>query len=158
VSMSEAFLRGLHGGTAPPTGPTPAKETATPEERLAEAVQLYDWQIRDLSGRVAGCKDPSEAARLHARITESRAKLDATSALLAKNGDPTAHPGFAQAVGQYVEAVHATLEDTTGVGLLVADIPPEHVERVLAAARASLGERLQAIAGGDPVNALDATH
>lgn len=148
--MTEAFLRGLHSAAAPVSGPAPAKESATPEERLAEAVQLYDWQIRDLSGRVANCKDPSEAARLHARITEARAKLDATQALLAKNGDPTAHPGFAQAVGQYVDTVQGVLLSPESVGILVADIPPEVVARVVEAARALLDERIAALVGPPP--------
>jgi hypothetical protein len=161
VSMHEAaaaFRRGLTQPTAiEPRGPGPVKESATPEERLAEAVRLYDWQIRDLTDRLRGIRDPAEAARLHARITDARAKLDATQGTLAKHGgDVTQHPEFARAVGQYVEAVNATLEDVAGIGLDVADIPTEHVERVLRAARRRLDERLAALVEPALVNAADA--
>jgi hypothetical protein len=161
VSMHEAaaaFRRGLTQPAAIESrGPGPVKENATPEERLAEAVRLYDWQIRDLTDRLRGIREPAEAARLHARITDARAKLDATQGILAKQGgDVTQHPEFARAVGQYVEAVNATLEDAAGIGLDVADIPPEHVERVLRAARKRLDERLAALVEPALVNAADA--
>lgn len=162
MSLSEAaaaFRRGLtQPAPAAPRGPGAVKETATPEERLAEAVNLYAWQIGDLTRRLVGCADPGEAARLHARITDARAKLDATQAALAKNGsDVTQRPEFAAAVGQYVEAVNATMEDAAGIGLDVADIPPEVVERVLRAARAKLDGRLAALVAPAIVNAADAS-
>ena len=160
MSLSEAaaaFRRGLmQPGTVAPSAPVATKEAATPEERAAEAVRLYDWQIRDLSQRLAGIRDPSEAAKLHARITEARAKLDAASAAAAKQGgDVTQHPQFAAAVGLYVEAAHATLEDAAGIAL--DGVPPEHVALVLAAARGRFTARLAALAKGGDVNAADAS-
>lgn len=151
MSALAAFQRGL----ATPPAPT---ESDAPDQRLAESVRIYHWQIRDLTRRLVGLNDPGEAARLHARITDARAKLDAAVALL-----PPANPAGGAAFEVHLSypdpqgtmAVQAVLDDVASVGLLVADIDPEVVARVLEAARIRVAERLAALGVEPPVNAAD---
>jgi hypothetical protein len=128
------------------------------EAREEESLAFYTWQVEDLQATLADDLTPDEKGRIHARITEVRSRMD--SIVIPKVGGGRGFspddPEFARAVGQYVEAVNATLEDAAGIGLDVADIPPEHVERVLRAARKRLDERLAALVEPALVNAADA--
>jgi hypothetical protein len=63
------------------TKPLPVRPTATPEERIGEAVRLYDWQIQDILVRLSSCVDPRESAALHAKLTDARSKMDAALAI-----------------------------------------------------------------------------
>jgi hypothetical protein len=130
---------------------------------------LYDWQIRDLSSRLVGCNDPSEAARLHARITETRARFDAVAAQVATH-KPIAAAAFVVHLSYperptgpmpatarlYITSTLAAVT-TEDVCAAVPDAQPGLARRVLDAVRAAVTAKLNADTPPQSVNAVDGT-
>lgn len=125
------------------------------EAREEESLAFYAWQVDDLRDSLNDCDRVDDRAKVHARLTEVRARMDSIAIPRGGAAGGSSAEEFTRAVGQYVEAVNATLEDVAGVGLDVADIPAEHIERVLRAARAKLDARLAALVEPALVNAAN---
>lgn len=115
--------------------------TAIEEESLA----FYAWQVEDLQAVLLDCVEPEEKVKIHARITEVRARMDAiligtkTHAKVDVNllGDP----GFVEAAKRYVETVQGVLAAADAIAGRLS-IPPALVGSVLSAAADLLSERL----------------
>lgn len=123
-------------------------------QREEEALAFYAWQLGELQATLLTCETPDETAKVHARITEVRARMDAIAvprAQTVNNFNFGTDPRFIEAAHRYVDTVHGVLGSTSEIVERVAKrlktpIPAEAVEAVLAEAAELLLERVSPVA------------
>lgn len=113
-------------------------------EREEEALAFYAWQVEDLQAVLKDCVEPDEKAKVHARLTEVRGRMDAVAiprAGTVNNFNFATDPRFLEAAQKYVDTVQEVLDSAAVIaGRLSAD--PALVASVLTEADALLRERL----------------
>lgn len=122
-------------------------DTAAIEE---ESVAFYTWQAEDLQATLTDCVEPEEKAKIHARLTEVRERIDAillgTKPGTIVNLNLGNNPAFVEAARRYVDAVQGVLGAAPQIAARLAETlpgaPPALVSAVLAEAAAMLEERL----------------
>lgn len=117
-----------------------------------ESVAFYTWQAEDLQATLNDCVEPEEKAKVHARLTEVRTRIDnvllGTKSSNVVNVNLGADPRFMEAARRYVDTVQSVLADVPAIEVRVAArlgsaVPSEVIAAVLAEADALIGERVQ---------------
>lgn len=116
------------------------------EQREEESLAFYAWQLEDLRAVLTDCTDPEEKAKVHARITEVRGRMDLVGGLGGKatvnNFNFGTDQRFIDAARRYVDTVQDVLASAAAIAARLGAVDPDVVAAVLAEAEALLDERL----------------
>ena len=112
---AEHLRRGLRAGADSEPAPL-LSAYKTDEDRAREAVELCEWQLRDLRERVGRARDQREAGSLHDKIGRVQERLDAAQrALRGEGGVETVEQAAKRMVLDFAARLRRSFEGEPGV-------------------------------------------
>lgn len=119
-------------------------------DREEESLAFYAWQLEDLRRTLAECVEPEERSKVHARMTEVRARMDAIlfpRAGATINVNFAEDPKFREAARKFVDTVQDVLASPEAIAARLVEqgtpVPSDVIAAVLAAADVAIAERLR---------------